>query len=183
MRNVYIFLAEGFEEVEAITPIDVLRRAGANVTTVSIGLELYVTAAHDVHIKADTLLKNIDVNNADLLILPGGMPGTKNLSESTELASLLKDANAKGLLLAAICAAPSVFGGLGLLEEKKAVCYPGWEDTLKGAIIENNAVCHDGNIITSRGAGTAMDFSLYLVSILFSKQLADELAEKMMYVQ
>lgn len=178
-KKVYAFLAEGFEEIEAITPIDVLRRAGAEVVTVSISNEANVVGAHGISIMADELISNIDTSDADLFFLPGGVPGTPNLAASEILAQKLKVANAEGKTISAICAAPSVLGGLGLLEGKEAICYPGWEDKLLGATISAKSVAVSENIITGKGVGAAMKFALTLVETLYSKNLADDLAKKM----
>ena len=130
MKKVSSFLAPGFEEVEALTPIDLLRRAGAQVTTVSVQAEKAVTGSHQITVEADTLFEDMDFEDQDLLILPGGQPGTNNLKACQKLRSLLADADKKGKLLAAICAAPTVFGDMGLLKGKKATCYPGCEEGL-----------------------------------------------------
>ena len=144
MKKVSIFLAEGFEEVEALTPADLLRRAGAEVTLVSIKAEKTVTGSHGISITADRLFEETDYEDADLLVLPGGMPGTLNLKACEPLLALLKEHNAKGKKLAAICAAPTVLGHAGLLNGKNATCYPGCEDGLTGAI------CQTAPVVTGR---------------------------------
>ena len=181
MKKVSIFLGEGFEEVEALTPADLLRRAGAEVTLVSIGTEKKVTGSHGISITADRLFNEADYEDADLLVLPGGMPGTLNLKACEPLLALLKEHNAKGKKLAAICAAPTVLGHAGLLNGKNATCYPGCEDGLTGAICETTPVVTDGTITTSRGVGTAIPFALKLIAQLYSQEKADEIARSIVY--
>ncbi len=139
-KKVYIFLADGFEEVEALTPVDVLRRADINVTTVSISNDLTVTGAHHISILADVLFTDLDFSDADMLVLPGGLTGTHNLNDHKELIDLLLDFSAKGKLIGAICAAPLILGQQKLLENKNATCYPGFEDHL----INANYYCSTG---------------------------------------
>ena len=181
MKKVSIFLAPGFEEVEALTPIDLLRRAGAQVTIVSIGEERTVTGSHQISIGADALFEEMDFSNQDLLILPGGQPGTDNLKACKKLRALLEDANKKGTLLAAICAAPTVFGDMGLLEGKKATCYPSCKEGLAGAEYLTERVVTDGNLTTSRGVGTAIPFALSLVEQLFGKEKSEEIRTSIIY--
>lgn len=183
MSKVYIFLAPGFEEIEAGTPADILRRAGISVDFVSIDDSEYVTGARGITFKADAKFSEIDKDGADILVLPGGMPGTTNLNNFTPLMELVKEYNEKGRRIAAICAAPTIFGGLGLLEGKKAVCYPGMEDGLTGAITSTDSVVTDGNITTSRGMGTAIDFSLELLKILKDEDEALSMASKVVYTK
>ncbi|MBP9017213.1 MAG: DJ-1/PfpI family protein [Paludibacteraceae bacterium] len=169
-----VFLADGFEEIEAIAPIDIMRRAGIEVTTISVTTTKEVRGAHDILLQADCLFGQIDFSNADLLFLPGGMPGTKNLEAHDGLKQLLlKHAN-EGKKLAAICAAPSILGKLGLLKGKEAVCFPGFEETLKGAILSDKKVVQSGNIITGKAAGAAVEFGLKLVENLKGKSAAEQ---------
>ena len=181
MKKVSIFLAEGFEEVEALTPADLLRRAGAEVTLVSIGDKKEVAGSHGIIITADRLFVDTDFADADLLILPGGMPGTLNLKACDPLLELLKEHNARGRKLAAICAAPTVLGHAGLLDGKHATCYPGCEEGLTGAICETTPVVTDGTITTSRGVGTAIPFALSLIAQLYGQEKADEIAKSIVY--
>ena len=181
MAKVYIFLANGFEEIEGLTVVDLLRRANIDITMVSITGELFVTGSHMIMTKADVLFENADFSHADMLVLPGGMPGTKYLAEHAGLDQLLKKFHSKGKKLSAICAAPSVLGSKGLLKGKKATCYPGYEDVLLGASIKNDAVVADGNIITSKGLGTAMDFSLALIKDLAREAEAAKIAKGIQY--
>jgi|GEM_PF-7916 len=181
MAKVYIFLAAGFEEVEALTAVDLLRRAGVEVCMVSIMDQLAVTGAQGITVRAEKLYKEIDPCGADLLLLPGGQPGTTNLGDYEPLTELLKAWNKEGKKLAAICAAPTVFGGLGLLEGKRATCYPGCERQLTGAQAVTDRVVTDGNITTSRGVGTAISFSLELIKILVSSEKAEEIRTAIVY--
>ena len=163
---IYMFLANGFEEVEALCPLDILRRAGLEVTTVGIGGDSIV-GSHGIRVQADipdTLYRDA---NPDMIILPGGMPGSTNLDESKTVDAALKVAARKSAFLCAICAAPLVLGKRGYLNGKRAVCYPGFEDQLTGATVsESETVVRDGNIITAKGMGAAFDFGLELVRAL-----------------
>ena len=181
MAVVYAFLADGLEEVECLATADVLIRAGVKVKLVSITGKKEVKGAHGFGIHADTLLHEIDPMKADLLFLPGGMPGTKRLAAHGGLAALLKEKNAEGKRLAAICAAPSVLGGLGLLEGRRAACYPGFEEALTGAEVSFDPVVVCGNVTTSRGMGTAIPFALALTEQLAGKEKADALAKGIIY--
>ncbi len=179
MKKAYIFFADGFEEVEAITPVDVLRRAGVDVTTVSITNSLRVRGSHNIEVTTDTLIVDIKDIEADMLILPGGLPGAENLNSSKELKQMIQNYFDKGKSIGAICAAPMVLGEMGILKNRKATCYPGFEKYLQGADVSTNAVEVSSNIITGQGVGAAMKFSLELVAQLIDKQMADELAKKM----
>lgn len=174
---VYEFLAEGFEEIEALAPVDILRRAGVDVKTVSVTGEKEVTGSHGITVTADILFDEIS-DKAEMLILPGGMPGTLNLQAFEPLCDMLTSAEC---YIAAICAAPSVFGGLGLLKGKKAICYPGFEEKLEGAEIVDSPVVISDNVITSKGAGTAHLFGFELLSLLKSEKEAETLRRSMMY--
>ena len=160
MSEVKVFLADGFEEIEGLTVVDLLRRAGIDVKTVSIMGRLEICGAHGIDVKADEIYENADFSDAEMLVLPGGMPGTLHLKEHEGLRAILEKANEDGKKLAAICAAPTVLGGLGFLQGKKAVCYPSMEEGLTGAEVLYDNVVTDGNITTSRGLGTAIDFAL-----------------------
>ena len=178
-RMVVIHLAEGFEEVEALTAADILRRAGKQVVLVSVTDDPLVTGAHNITVKADCLFEEVDYAACEMLVLPGGMPGTKHLDEHRGLCEKLTAFAHAGKWIAAICAAPMVLGRLGLLEGRHATLYPGMESYLIGAVCEKQAVVRDGNLITSQGPGTAMLFALALVEALCSgevhRQIADEL--------
>lgn len=182
MSKVYTFLADGHEMVEALAVVDILRRAKVDVVTVSIKDTLEVMSAHKVGIIADTLFEENDYSDADVLFLPGGMPGTLNLEAHEGLKKLINDYNGQGKYLAAICAAPSVFGHMGLLAGKKATCYPGFEKDLLEAEHTGARVEKDGNIITSKGMGTAIDLGLALTELLVSKDEADRIAKGIQYI-
>ncbi len=177
---VYLFLADGFEEIEAITPIDILRRGGVDVKTAGL-TEGSVRGAHGITVGADICIDDIIADDADMLILPGGMPGTANLKDSQKLAQLLVQAAEKNVYIAAICAAPSVLGRLGLLKGRRAVCFPGYEQELFGAIIEDTPVVADKNFITSRAAGTAAEFAFTLLGLLKGRQTAKSIKDGMHY--
>lgn len=180
-KRAYVFLAEGFEEVEALTPIDLLRRAGVEVTTVSVTGEKAVCGSHQIPVVADTLFEDVKFDDADLLVLPGGMPGTLNLKAHQELAELLEASYENKTYIAAICAAPMVFGGLGFLKGRKASIYPGMEDELIGAEVTYDSVSVDGHVITSRGVGTAIPFALELIALLCGREKADQIGKAIVY--
>jgi len=180
MKNLYIHLAEGFEETEAVTIIDVLRRAGLNVISVSITGNRMVKGSHNIEIKADILFEEVDFTTGEMIILPGGMPGSKNLNEHEGLKNQIIDYQKHGKYLAAICAAPIVFGNLGILKGKKVVCYPGYESHLVGAEVRSNPYIVDNNIITGRGVGAALQFSLEIVRILKGEESAIQLRKAML---
>lgn len=182
MSRVYIFLADGFEEVEGLTVVDLLRRAGAEAVMVSIKeTEKKVTTSHGITLFTDTLFRETDFSDGDMLVLPGGMPGTRNLGGYQPLKELLWKYHAEGKKIAAICAAPSILGELGFLKGKCAACYPSFEEQLQGAEISRKPVVTDGNITTSRGVGTAIDFALSLITQLEGKEKAEEIAESIVY--
>lgn len=176
MEKVYIFLADGFEEVEGLTVVDLLRRAGIDVCMVSIQESKEITGSHNIKVIADQLFEDTDYKEAKMLILPGGMPGTKHLGEHEGLIDLLKSFHEKGNRISAICAAPSVLGQNQILQGKKVTCYPGNEDKLLGAVYTGNKVEIDSNIITSKGLGTAIEFSLAIIESLINKETADKIA-------
>lgn len=178
MKKIAVHLAEGFEETEAIGIVDVLRRAGFDVYMVSITGTVKVTGAHKIAIKADVLFENVDYQNIDMIVLPGGMPGTRNLQEHEGLCSKILGFYKQGKCLGAICAAPLIFGGLGILKGKKATCFPGFEQELLGADVTGGYVEQSGNIVTGKGMGVAIDFALKIVEMLVDKDFADELAAK-----
>lgn len=183
MAKVYEFLANGFEDIEALAPLDILRRGGVEVVTVSITDDEYVTTAHGVTLRTDAIFSETDFTDADLLVLPGGMPGAKNLLEHEGLRELLLTHNAQGKQIAAICAAPMVLGLNGLLDGKKATCYPGFEENLKGADYTADMVTVDGNITTGRGPGAAIAFGYQLLSLFAPEETVDALREGMIYNQ
>jgi len=162
----FLFLATGFEEMEAIGTIDILRRGGIETITVSITGEQTVTGVHGIPVIADVLFEDIDCSTADALVLPGGGPGSLQLNQHAPLRQALLTACENGKLIAAICASPRVFGSLGLLNGKNATCYPSIEPELTGANITPAPVIIDQNIITGRGPGLVIDFSLAILSYL-----------------
>lgn len=171
----YLFLANGFEETEAISPLDLLRRAGADVKTVGIGGKK-VVGSHGIEVTADLDEKDFSGFDGDFVIFPGGMPGTLNLDRSSVVEKSLKSALDKGAYICAICAAPAlVLGKRGLLAGKKATCYPGMEENLLGAVPVTDPVAVDGKFITSRGLGTAVEFGLAIVEALYGAKKAADL--------
>lgn len=177
---VYVHLAEGFEEIEALTVVNVLRRAGILVKTVSVTGEKMVKGAHDIAVESDLLFEEADYQSCEMIILPGGMPGTTNLANHDGLAQNLKAFAAEGKWLAAICAAPSVLGKLSLLKGKQATSYPGFENQMIGAQYLEEKVVQDGKLITSRGPGTAMEFALKLVEALKNTQVSNSVRAAML---
>lgn len=177
---VYLFLADGFEEIEALTPVDLLRRAGVVVITVSVMKGKTVLGSHGIPVSADALISDIS-EPAEMLILPGGMPGAEHLGNCKRLRELLIDADSRGAFIASICAAPSVVGKLGLLRGKRAICFPGFEKYLEGAKLSGDKVVRDGNYITGAGMGVSIEFSLALVEALKDKAAASELAERILF--
>ena len=166
MKKVYLFLADGFETVEALAPVDVMRRAGLDVVTVSIMERREVVSAQNVTVVADALYEEVAFDDASALVLPGGGVGTDNLSAHGPLREALVAAHERGLLVAAICAAPMVLGRIGILQGRKATCYPGCEGDLFGAEYTVAAVQEDGNIITGCGPGVSFDFGFAIVERL-----------------
>lgn len=175
-QTILVHLATGFEEIEAITIIDVLRRAGLDVRTVSVTGNLMVTGAHQINIEADQLFDDSAYKNAAMLILPGGMPGTTNLMSHAGLALQLKNFHDQKKWIGAICAAPMILGSLGILKGKSAVCYPGFEGKLTDAEVRQTPYAVDGNVITGRGVGTALEFSIEIVRRLVGEKEANDLA-------
>lgn len=178
---VYAFLATGLEEVECLGVVDILRRGGIEVKLVSVTGERMVTGAHQITIQADALIEDVDVSKAELLFLPGGVPGTPNLAACETLCTWLKEFNAEGKGLAAICAAPSVLGQLGLLDGKRATCYPGFEAQLTGAAVVGDGVVTDGNVTTARGLGYAIDLGLELLKRMAGAEKAQAIKDAIQY--
>ena len=180
VMKAFLFLAEGFEEIEAVSTMDVLRRGNIELTTVSVTDNKLVMGAHQISVEADQLFSETDFSEGQLLILPGGMPGARHLNEHDELKHLLEQYAAEGKKIAAICAAPLVLGGLHLLQGKKATVYPGYENTLQGATVVEEKVVKDGNIITGRGPAFVFDFALAIVAELQGQTKANEVAGGML---
>lgn len=181
MAKTAIFLAEGFEEIEALTVVDLLRRAGIEITTASITGKKEVTGSHAITVMADALIEDIDFDSYDMLILPGGMPGTTNLDNCALLKEQIKKFHDAGRNLAAICAAPTVYGKMGILQGKKACCYPGRETDLLGADIQTTEVTRDGHFLTSRGMGTAIPFGLAIIEQFQGAEAAADMAQKIVF--
>ena len=179
MKKAFLFLAKGFEESEAIVPTDILRRGGVSVTLVSIMEKRKVIGAHEIAIKADVLFDECEFDHADMLILPGGMPGAQHLNEHDGLKCLISKVATGPTLLAAICAAPMVFGEMGLLKGKNATCYPGFENRLIDANYTANSVELDGNFITGKCPGAAYEFGFALLSALKGTAVAQEVRNGM----
>ena len=176
-----ILLADGFEEIEALTPLDILRRAGLDVKTCAIGSKIAV-GAHKIPVICDVFASEINPNEVSLLILPGGMPGTLNLDASHFTDDLISAVTKNGGRIAAICAAPLILGKRGLLDGRSATCYPGFEGELKGAEISSLPVVTDGNITTAKGMGVALEFSLELVRLILGEDKANEISKSVMKV-
>lgn len=182
MAKVYEFLAEGFEEIEALIPVDIMRRGGVEIETVSVTGNDYVTSAHGVVIKADLLWEDADLSDADLLMLPGGLPGATNLNAHAGLKAALVKQDEAGKLIGAICAAPLVLGGLGLLKGRRATCYPGFEQTLEGAEYTAELYTDDGNITTGEGPAATLPYTYALLAKLTDHENAVSVAGGMRYL-
>lgn len=181
MAKVYEFLATGFEDIEALIPLDIMRRAGVDFKTVSVTGSLVVESAHGVKIEADMLIEDADFGDADLLMLPGGLPGATNLNAHAGVRKALVEHNVRGKMIGAICAAPMVLGGLGMLEGKRATCYPGFEKYLEGAEYTHELCTVDGNITTGEGPAAALPYAYKLLAALTDAKTADGIADGMMY--
>ena len=181
-KKVYIFLADGFEDMEGLTVVDLMRRADIDISTVSITDTRHITTSKGIPMRTDCKFMETDFSNADMLVLPGGMPGTKYLAACEPLLELLKAFYNKGGKVAAICAAPTVFSVLGFLKDRKATCYPALEDQLECLEYSVDPVVVDGNVTTSRGAGTAIPFALSLIGQLLSEEKAQEIARSIVYI-
>lgn len=175
-----VFFGERFEEVEALTVVDILRRQGYEVETVSVGLHHHVGGSHSVIVKTDFVVNDIWFPSFDMLILPGG-PGHGNLEKCDVLMKNIKKFNKEGKWLAAICASPSILGRAGVLEGKKATCFPGYEDQCKGAVMTGAEAEWDRNVITGRSAGTAVPFALKIIEALDGREAADKMAKSLYY--
>ena len=181
MDTAYIFFADGFEEIEALSIVDVLRRAGMNAVTVSIHDDSLVTGAHGVPVETDALFDELDYADAQWLILPGGMPGATNLRNCEPLCNLLINHYRKGGYVAAICASPTiVFGPLGMLQHHEAVCYPGMEATLNCQTQRDDMVVVSDNVVTGKGPAAANEFALTIVALTMGDQVAQEVAQGML---
>lgn len=181
---VYLFLADGFEEVEALTPLDFLRRAGVNVTTVCVGdaLDKVATGSHKISVACDISERELDKTAPfDMIILPGGLPGADNLNASKVVSHYIERATSEDKYICAICAAPYILGERGVLKGKEACCYPGFENKLVGATVSQKGVVRDGKIITSRAMGKAIDFALEIIDALCGKEMKEKLSTSVLY--
>jgi 4-methyl-5(b-hydroxyethyl)-thiazole monophosphate biosynthesis len=176
---VYVFLADGFEEIEAICPIDILKRGGVTVVTVGVTGKT-VTGSHGIPFTADKEIGELDPSAPyDMIMLPGGMPGTDNLQKNEIVRTFIRTAFESGKFIAAICAAPKILGEMGILSGKRATCFPGYESELKGAVIASESVVHNGKIITAKGAGVALEFGFELLAALTDRTAAAKVSASM----
>lgn len=178
-----VFLATGFEEIEAIAPVDIMRRAGLDARIVSIEDSLVVKGTHGIPVQADMMLDQVDFSQVELMVLPGGLPGATNLDACAPLREVLEKHAAQGKAVAAICAAPLVLGHMGLLKGKKATCYPGVEGELEGAHCTGALVEVDGNTVTGKGPAAAFEFGYALVELLKNQEASLPLRDGMLYSQ
>jgi len=179
MKKAAIFFAPGFEETEALTPADVLNRAGTDVELISVTEEKNVTGSHNLTVVCDRVFEGAPIEDKDIIILPGGIIGVNNLKANSKLLELIKDYNSRKKWIGAICAAPVIIGEMGMLKGRKATCFPGFEHHMKGAHHYPIPAITDGHIITGRGIGAAMEFSLEIVANFYGPEKASDLREKM----
>lgn len=179
--NVFVLLAEGFEECEALVPVDVLRRAGATVCTASLADDTTVSGAHGIKVVADVRIDDIDPQSIDCLVLPGGGEGTRRLGESKKVESLIRHCADNGIYIGAICAAPSILGKMGLLAGRRAVCFPEFQEFLADSIITRSKVETDDIFITAVGAGAAYEFAFALTEALYGSDNAETLKSAMLF--
>lgn len=181
MGQVAVMLADGFEEIEALTVVDILRRGGVDAWMISIMGRLDIIGGHDIPVIADMLYEAMDFTDVDMIVLPGGLKGKENLENYKPLNELITKFIAEDKYVTAICAAPTILGRMGVLKGKEACCYGGMETELEGAKVSYEKVVKDGKIITSRGMGTAIDFSLALLAEYKGQEVADDMAKKIMF--
>ncbi|MCM1057846.1 MAG: DJ-1/PfpI family protein [Firmicutes bacterium] len=181
MSRLAVFFAQGFEEIEALTVVDICRRGGVEADMVSVTGELKVTGSHGISVETDKCFEEADFEKYDMLVLPGGMPGTKNLEAHPGLMAQVDVFYEKGKYIGAICAAPSIFGHKGILKGRRACSYPSFESHLEGAEVTSGPVEVSGNVITSRGMGTAIDFGLAILELFCGAEKAEELAKGIVY--
>lgn len=178
----YMFLADGFEEIEALATLDIIRRGGIEIKTVGV-TGATVTGSHNISVLADLSSDDLTTNDLVGVILPGGLPGTTNLENSQKVCEYVEYSNNNELLVSAICAAPSILGHMGILENKNATCYPGFEAELKGAVCKGEFVVQHGNVITAKGAGAALEFGLKIVEYFKGTEFSEELRKTMQCVR
>lgn len=183
MKKIGVFFAEGYEEIEALTVVDICRRCGLEVDMVSVTEELMARGAHGISVQMDKCFSQADFQGYSMAVLPGGMPGTRNLEAHEGLMAQVDAYYAQGKYIAAICAAPSIFGHRGILKGRKACCYPGMESHLEGAQVTEGPVEISDNVITSRGMGTAIDFALAIAGVLCGEEKARQMGEAVVYKQ
>lgn len=182
MKKLGIFMADGCEMIEGLAVVDVVRRTGEmEIITIAIGDTKEVTSSHNVTFFADALASEVNYDELDGIVLPGGMPGTLNLGANETVNTVIKKFASEGKLVAAICAAPSVLGAAGILEGRHATCHPGFEEKLIGAICLEDAVVIDGHIVTSRGMGTAVDFGLAIVWLMLDDEAVEKVKKGIVY--
>lgn len=181
MERIAIFFAEGYEEIEGLTVVDICRRSGLYIDMVSVNGERKVKGSHDITVEMDKVFEELDFDQYDMLVLPGGLKGTQGLESHEGLMKQIDDFYANGKYIAAVCAAPSIFGHRGILKGKRACSYPSFESHLEGAEVTAGPVEIADHVITSRGMGTSIDFALAIVSVFCGQQAADEMAEKIVY--
>lgn len=182
MAKITVFIANGTEEIEALTVVDLARRAGIEVDMVSIDDCTKITGSHNITVMLDKTFEQIGWEDVDMIVLPGGKAGVDNLTSCTKLTDKVKEFARSGKGVAAVCAAPSILGALGILDGKKATCYPGFEDKLTGAEYVKEPVVKDGNIITSRGLGTSIEFSAAIIEYLVSREAAENVLRQIIYM-
>ena len=180
-KKAYVFAAQGLEEIECLTQVDLLRRSGVEVVLTAVGGDLTVRGAHGIVMQADALIEDVDLSDASALILPGGMPGTLNLQADALLSDALKKAVGTDVWICAICAAPRVPGEMGLLAGHTATCYPGCEEYLTGAVTTENEVEVSGQFVTSRGVGTAIAFALKIIELLLGTEQSEKIGRSIVY--
>lgn len=181
MAKVYEFLANGFEEVEGLAPVDILRRGGVDIKTVSVTGSEYVETSHGITIKADLTIENADLSDADMLLLPGGLPGATNLRDHEGVRAALLEQHKAGRRIGAICAAPLVLGSLGLLEGRRATCYPGFEKYMTGAEYTAQLFTEDGTIITGEGPAATLPYAYKILSYFVGEERSKVIEEQMRY--
>ena len=183
MKKVGVFFGTGYEEIEALTVVDLLRRAGIEAQCISIDNQKQVMGSHKINVDMDAGIEDVDFESLDMIVCPGGMPGTRNLEACDVLIEQIRSFYEKGKLIGAICAAPSIFGHMGLLKGRKACIFPGMEEELVGAEVVYDDVVQSEHVITSRGMGTAIAFGLEIISSLIDKETAQNLGRKIVYIK